>query len=139
MQVLDHCTIYLLIAGTYTPAALIGVHNADQKTAWVVFVLVWTLLVPAVVLTAVDMEKFSKVSMVFYIGMGWCIAVDFSAAVAGMGAVGFGFMLAGGIAYTIGAVIYGLGKKCKYMHSVFHVFVLIGSVLQYISIIEYCM
>ena len=139
MQVLDHCTIYLLIAGTYTPAALIGVYNAEPKTAWTVFVLVWTLLVPAVTLTAVNMEKFSKVSMVFYIGMGWCIAIDFSAAVAGMGSMGFGFMLAGGIAYTIGAVIYGLGKKCKYMHSIFHVFVLIGSVLQYISIIEYCM
>ena len=139
MQVLDHCTIYLLIAGTYTPAAMIGVYNADQKIAWVVFVLVWTLLIPAVTLTAVNMEKFSKVSMIFYIGMGWCIAIDFSAAVAGMGAVGFGFMLAGGIAYTIGAVIYGVGKKHKYLHSVFHIFVVIGSVLQYVSIIGYCM
>lgn len=139
MQILDHCTIYLLIAGTYTPAALIGVYNADQKTAWVVFVLVWTILVPAVTLTAVNMEKFKVFSMACYIGMGWCIAIDFSAAVDGMGWTGFGFMLAGGIAYTIGAVIYGLGKKCRYMHSVFHVFVLIGSVLQYISIIGYCM
>ena len=139
MQILDHCTIYFLIAGTYTPTALIGVHNADPTMAWVVFGLVWTLLIPAVVLTAVNMEKFSKVSMVFYIGMGWCIAIDFSAAIAGMGWTGFGFMLAGGIAYTIGAVIYGLGKKRRYMHSVFHIFVLIGSVLQYISIIGYCM
>lgn len=139
MQILDHCTIYFLIAGTYTPAALIGVHNADPKMAWVVFVLVWTLLIPAVVLTAVNMEKFSKVSMVFYIGMGWCIAIDFSAAIDGMGWMGFGFMLAGGIAYTIGAVIYGVGKKHKYLHSVFHIFVVIGSVLQYISIIGYCM
>ena len=139
MQVLDHCTIYLLIAGTYTPAALIGVYNAEPKTAWVVFVLVWTLLVPAVTLTAVNMEKFKVFSMICYIGMGWCIAIDFSSAVAGMGKVGFGFMLAGGIAYTIGAVLYGLGKKHRYVHSVFHVFVVIGSVLQYISIIEYCM
>ncbi len=139
MQILDHCTIYFLIAGTYTPAALIGVHNADPKMAWVVFVLVWTLLIPAVVLTAVNMEKFSKVSMVFYIGMGWCIAIDFSAAIDGMGWTGFGFMLAGGIAYTIGAIIYGVGKKHKYLHSVFHIFVVIGSVLQYISIFEYCM
>jgi hemolysin III len=139
MQILDHCTIYFLIAGTYTPAALIGVHNADAKMAWIVFGLVWTLLIPAVVLTAVNMEKFSKVSMVFYIGMGWCIAIDFSAAVEGMGVVGFGFMLAGGIAYTIGAIIYGVGKKHKYLHSVFHIFVVIGSVLQYISIIGYCM
>lgn len=139
MQILDHCTIYFLIAGTYTPAALIGVHNADAKMAWIVFGLVWTLLIPAVVLTAVNMEKFSKVSMIFYIGMGWCIAIDFAAAVEGMGAVGFGFMLAGGIAYTIGAIIYGVGKKHKYLHSVFHIFVVIGSVLQYVSIIEYCM
>ena len=139
MQILDHCTIYLLIAGTYTPAALIGVYNADPQTAWIVFSLVWILLIPAVILTAVNMEKFSKVSMVFYIGMGWCIAIDFAAAVAGMGAVGFGFMLAGGIAYTVGALIYGVGKKHKYLHSVFHVFVVIGSVLQYISIFVYCM
>lgn len=139
MQIIDHCTIYFLIAGTYTPAALIGVYNADPKMAWIVFSLVWILLIPAVVLTAVNMEKFSKVSMVFYIGMGWCIAIDFAAAVAGMGAVGFGFMLAGGIAYTVGAIIYGVGKKHKYLHSVFHVFVVIGSVLQYISIFVYCM
>lgn len=139
MQITDHCTIYLLIAGTYSPAALIGIYNADHKTAWIVFLLVWGLLIPAVILTAVDMERFSKLSMVFYIGMGWCIAIDFSAAVEGMGRAGFGFMLAGGIAYTIGAVIYGIGKRHRYMHSVFHCFVLIGSVLQYISIIEYCM
>ena len=87
MQILDHCTIYLLIAGTYTSAALIGVYNADPKMAWIVFGLVWILLIPAVVLTAVNMEKFSKVSMIFYIGMGWSIAIDFSAAVEGMGAV----------------------------------------------------
>ena len=139
MQILDHCTIYLLIAGTYTPAALIGVYNADPKTAWIIFGLVWLLLIPAVTLTAVNMEKYKVFSMICYIGMGWCIAIDFSAAIEGMGKVGFGFMLAGGIAYTIGAVLYGLGKKRKYVHSVFHVFVVIGSVLQYISIIEYCM
>ena len=139
MQILDHCTIYFLIAGTYTPAALIGVHNADAKMAWIVFGLVWLLLIPAVTLTAVNMEKYKVFSMVCYIGMGWCIAIDFSAAVEGMCAAGFGFMLAGGIAYTIGAIFYGLGKKRRYIHSVFHIFVVIGSVLQYISIIGYCM
>lgn len=139
MQIIDHCTVYLLIAGTYTPAALIGIHNADETMGLIVFGLVWALLIPAVIMTAVNMDKFRKLSMAFYIGMGWCIAIDFPAAVEGMGGAGFGFMLAGGIAYTIGAVIYGLGKKHRYMHSVFHVFVLIGSVLQYISIIGYCM
>ncbi len=139
MQILDHCTIYFLIAGTYTPAALMGVYNADKRIGWIVFGIVWGCLIPAVTLTAVNMEKFSKLSMVFYIGMGWSIAVDFSAAVEGMTPTGFGFMLAGGIAYTVGAVIYGLGKRARYMHSVFHVFVLAGSVLQYISIYYYCM
>lgn len=139
MQILDHCTIYFLIAGTYTPAALMGIYKADTTMAWIVFGIVWGCLIPAVTLTAINMEKFSKLSMVFYIGMGWSIAVDFPAAVSGMTPSGFGFMLAGGIAYTIGAVLYGLGKKCRYMHSVFHVFVLAGSVLQYISIYFYCM
>ncbi len=139
MRTVDHCTIYLLIAGTYTPATLAGVWKADETMAWTMFFIVWGLLVPAVVLTAIDTKKFLPVSMACYVVMGWCVAIDFPAAIEGLGSEGFAFLLSGGIAYTIGAVVYGIGKKLKYMHSVFHVLVLAGSVLQFISIYAYAL
>jgi hemolysin III len=139
MRTVDHCTIYLLIAGTYTPATLTGVWKADETMAWIMFAVVWGLLVPAVILTAIDTKKFLPISMACYVVMGWCVAIDFPAAIEGLGGEGFAFLLSGGIAYTVGAVVYGIGKKLRYMHSVFHILVLAGSILQFISIYAYAL
>ncbi|MBE6974279.1 MAG: hemolysin III family protein [Ruminococcaceae bacterium] len=137
MQVLDHCTIYLLIAGTYSAVLLAGIHRTDPGLCWGLFSLEWGLTALAVTLTAIDLKKYRVFSMVCYIGMGWAILPFAPQAMAALDGAGFGFLLAGGIAYTIGAVLYGLGKTKKWMHSVFHIFVVLGSALQFISIFFY--
>ena len=139
MRVIDHCDIYLLIAGTYTPILLAGIRPINPAIAWTIFGVEWALAAVAVTLNAVDLKRFEKVSMVCYIGMGWCVIAVLKVTIEAMTPVGFGLLLAGGIAYTVGAVIYGIGKRVRYMHSVFHIFVLIGCVLQFLSILIYVM
>ncbi len=139
MRVLDHCAIYFLISGTYTPILFTAIREENPVVCWGLFGLVWGLTALAVTLTAVNMKKYSVFSMVCYIVMGWCIAFVPKVAIAAIPIQGLFFLLAGGIAYTVGAVIYGIGKKHKYMHSVFHVFVVVGSLLQFFCIVFYCL
>lgn len=137
MQVLDHCAIYFLIAGTYTPIMLIKFVPAYPLIGWGLLGMQWTLTALAVTLTAIDLKKYKVFSMICYILMGWGIIFFLQQALTVLGYTAFGWLLAGGIAYTIGAVLFGIGKKLKWMHSVFHIFVLLGSVLQFISIYFY--
>lgn len=137
MQVLDHCTIYFLIAGTYTPIALTAMREHSPVWGWTIFGLVWGCAAVGIVFAAIDHKKYSKFSMACYIGMGWCIVVAAKVAFESIPFAGLMWLLAGGIAYTIGAVIYVIGKKKRYMHSVFHIFVLLGTVLQFVCIFFY--
>ena len=139
MRVLDHCAIYFLISGTYTPILFTAIRRENEAVCWILFGLVWGLTALAVTLTAVNMKKYSVFSMICYIVMGWCIAFVPKVAIAAIPAKGLILLLAGGIAYTVGAVIYGIGKKHRYMHSVFHVFVVVGSLLQFLCIVFYCL
>ena len=139
MRVIDHCDIYFLIAGTYTPILLTAIRPNNPAVAWSVFGVEWALTAIAVTLNAIDLKRFEKISMACYIGMGWCIIVLIRPTVEAMTMNGFLLLLFGGISYTIGAVMYGVGKRVRYMHSVFHVFVLIGSVLQFFAILFYVM
>lgn len=139
MRVIDHCDIYFLIAGTYTPILLSAIRPINPALAWSIFGVEWALTAIAVTLNAIDLKRFEKVSMVCYIGMGWCIVAVLKVTIEAMTFGGFLLLLFGGIAYTIGAVLYGIGKKVRYIHSVFHIFVLIGSVLQFLSILFYVM
>ncbi len=137
MQVLDHCTIYFLIAGTYTPILLCSIREYSPVTAWVLFGVVWGFAALATTLTAIDLKKYAVFSMVCYIGMGWCIVFAAKIAIAAIPFMGLVYLLAGGVSYTIGAVLYGMGRTRRYMHSVFHLFVVIGSLLQFICILFY--
>ena len=137
MQVLDHCTIYLLIAGTYTPILLSAMRPIDPVASWVLLGVVWGLSAIAITLTAIDLKKYAVFSMICYIGMGWCIVVKIPLLIAAVGWGGFWLILAGGLCYTAGAVLYGMGKKKRYMHSVFHLFVVAGSVLHLLAILLY--
>ena len=139
MRVIDHCDIYFLIAGTYTPILLTAIRPNNPAVAWSVFGVEWALTAIAVTLNAIDLKRFEKISMACYIGMGWCIIVLMRPTVEALTMNGFLLLLFGGISYTIGAVMYGVGKRVRYMHSVFHVFVLIGSVLQFFAILFYVM
>lgn len=139
MRVIDHCDIYFLIAGTYTPILLVGIKPINPAMAWTLFGVEWGLAAVAVTLNAIDLKRFEKISMVCYIGMGWGVIVMIEPTIQAMTMSGFALLLAGGIAYTIGAVLYAVGKKVRYIHSVFHVFVLIGSVLHFLAILLYIM
>ena len=139
MQVIDHCTIYFLIAGSYTVVVLSALRPGYPAIAWGLFIFVWTLTALAVALTAIDLKKYSVFSMACYVGMGWCVIPFWRQTLDALTAPGFLLLLTGGIAYTIGAVLYGLGKKKKWMHSVFHIFVVIGSVLQFLSVWMYAL
>ena len=135
MQVIDHCTIYFLIAGTYTPILLSAIRIVSPSVAWTLFGVEWGLAAVATVFTAIDLKKYSILSMICYIGLGWCVVFAAKTTIAAIQPVGLLLLLLGGIAYTIGAVLYGFGRKYRYMHSVFHLFVVVGSVLQFLCIL----
>ncbi len=137
LQVLDHCTIYFMIAGTYTPITLCSLREANTALGWTVFGVVWGVCALAVTLTAIDLKKYSKFSMVCYIAMGWCIIFSLKPTVEALTIPGTMFLLIGGILYTLGAVLYGIGKKKKYVHSVFHVFVVLASLMHFFCIFFY--
>ena len=137
MQVIDHCAIYFLIAGTYTPIMITGFLPTFPKIGWGLLLMQWSLTALAVTLTAIDLKKYKVFSMICYIFMGWGIIFFLPQAMQVMTKPGFYWLLAGGIAYTIGAVLFGLGKKLPWMHAVFHIFVILGSAFQYVAILFY--
>ena len=137
MQVIDHCAIYFLIAGTYTPILVTGFLPVFPIIGWGLLIMQWGLTALAVTLTAIDLHKFKVFSMVCYIFMGWGIIFFLPQAMTVMTTQGFYWLLAGGIAYTIGAVLFGLGKRLPWMHAVFHIFVILGSLFQYLAIVLY--
>ncbi len=137
MQILDHCTIYFLIAGTYTPIMLSAFVPVYPWIGWGVLTMEWVLAALAATLTAIDLRAYRVFSMVCYICMGWGILPFLPQALAILSLPGFLFLLSGGIAYTIGAILFGIGTKIRWIHSVFHIFVVVGSFLQFLSIYLY--
>ncbi len=138
-QVLDHCSIFLLIAGSYTPFALCTIREYDTASGWVIFGVIWAVAILGIVLNSIDIKKFKVFSMICYLLMGWCIVFKIGLLPKLLGTAGFVLLLLGGIAYTVGAVLYGIGKKHKYMHSIFHLFILLGSLLQFFCILLFVM
>lgn len=125
-RVLDHCTIYLLIAGTYTPITLCCLGGT---TGLLLLCAVWGAGILGIVLNAISLERFKRISMVCYVAMGWAVVFAMKTVLQNMSAAGLWYLLMGGIAYTVGIAAYALGKKIPYMHAVWHLFVLLGSVL----------
>ena len=136
-QILDHCSIFLLIAGTYTPFCLVMFREYNTALGWTMFGIIWAMAIMGILLNSIDIKKFKKLSMVCYLVMGWCIIFKANLLPQLLGAGGVALLVSGGLAYTIGAVLYGMGKKKKYIHSVFHLFVVIGSVLHFLCILLY--
>ena len=139
LQVLDHCTIYFLIAGSYTPVALSAIRPLYPALGLGLAIGEWALTALAVTLTAIDLRKYRVFSMICYIGMGWAVLPFAPQAMEAMGQTGFALLLAGGIAYTLGSILYGIGAKKKWLHSVFHIFVVLGSVLHFFAIFFYAL
>ena len=139
MQVIDHCTIYFLIAGTYTVIILSALRPAYPALSWGIFAFEWAMVALATSLTAIDLKKFNVFSMICYIGMGWAIIPFWKQVLTVLTLPGFLLLLLGGIAYTIGSILYGLGKNHKWMHSIFHIFVILGALLQFFAVLFYAL
>ena len=137
LQILDHCTIFLLIAGSYTPFALVTFREYDTATGWTIFGIIWAMAILGIVLNAIDLKKYKVFSMICYLGMGWAVIFKAHLLPTLLGTNGFILLVAGGISYTIGAILYGLGRKHKYMHSIFHLFIVLGSLLHFLCIVLY--
>ena len=138
-RVLDHCTIYVLIAGTYTPIVLGEFRRVYPLDAWLIFGAIWTLAIIGITLTAIDRKRFAIFSIVCYLGMGWMAVFRLNRLVEVLGAPFFVLILIGGVLYTLGVIFYGIGKRKKYMHSVFHFFVIAASIFHSVAIAAYVM
>ena len=138
-QIIDHCTIFVLIAGTYTPFTLCTFREYNPALGWTLFGIIWLTAAIGVTLNAIDLKRYRVFSMICYLAMGWCIILKASLIPNLLGIPGTIFLAGGGVIYTIGAIFYGLGKKCKYMHSIFHLLIILASVLQFFSILLYVM
>ena len=139
MQVVDHCCIYFLIAGTYTAVVLSAIRPVYPRLAWGLFIFEWVMAGIAAALTAIDLKAYNTFSMICYIGMGWAV-IPFAKQILNVLTLpGFLLLLSGGVAYSIGVVLYGIGSRKKWMHSVFHIFVVLGALLQFLSILLYAL
>lgn len=139
MQIIDHCTIFILIAGTYTPIALCPIREKYPALGWVIFGIVWGVSALGITLNAIDLKKYAVFSMICYIALGWCIVLPGKYAISALPKQSFLLLLIGGISYTVGAVFYAVAgkKEIKYMHSVFHIFVVLGSIFHFLAILLY--
>lgn len=134
-QIIDHCTIYFMIAGSYMPIIFCTIREVSAAVCWIIFGIEWTLVAIASALTAIDLESTKRLSMICYIGMGWTIIFFYKYLVSNIETMGLILLVAGGLLYTIGAVIYGF--KRRYAHNIFHVFVVLGSIAHFFAIILY--
>lgn len=131
MRVLDHSSIFLLIAGTYTPISLVTLRG---PLGWVVFGLVWGSAVIGIVFNAVSIERFKKLSLILYIASGWAVVIAAKPMITTMRPGGLWLLLIGGLFYT-GGIFFYVQKKRRWFHGIWHLFVLFGSVAHYLSIL----
>ena len=138
LRVIDHDMVFVLIAGTYTPFCLISLRLSSPAWGWSILGAVYALAILGIVLNSIDIKKFAIFSMIDYIGLGWCIVLAFYPLFQQIAWQGLLLLAIGGISYTVGAVLYGVGKKhSPWWHTVFHFFVLAGTILMFFSIYFY--
>jgi hemolysin III len=134
-RIFDHCTIFLLIAGTYTPYCMIALHGTT--IGLVILIVEWALAIAGITMNAIAMNNkiIKSISMVLYVVMGWMIVLSFNLLTAAISIASFWLLFAGGVAYTSGLIFFAFGKKVKYFHSIWHLFDLAGTALQFVSIL----
>ena len=134
-QVIDHCSIFLLIAGTYTPFTLCTLREYNTALGLSIFGIIWGAAILGIVFNSIDLKKYKIFSMICYLTMGWLIIVRIDVIFKMLGIAGFLLLVAGGVVYTVGALLYAKGKNHKWLHSVFHLCCLIGSVLHILCVL----
>lgn len=133
LNIFDHAAIYVLIAGTYTPFTLVAL---DGWIGWTIFGVSWGLAIVGVVLKLFYTGRFDKISTIAYVLMGWLIIFAIKPLVNNLPFEGLMWLLGGGLAYTIGAILYSI-KRIRYNHAIFHIFVLLGSFAHFIAVFFY--
>jgi hemolysin III len=131
---LDHVAIYLLIAGTYTPFTLVTLHGS---WGWALFGIVWGMALAGILLDLLHRSGLRWLQMVIYLVMGWLVVTAWPQLVAALPAAGVGWLVAGGVVYTLGTIFYGLDKRLTHAHGIWHLFVLGGSACHYIAVFVY--
>ncbi|MEM1056788.1 MAG: hemolysin III family protein [Bacteroidota bacterium] len=131
LKVFDHCAIYVLIAGTYTPFTLVGLRGA---WGWTLLITVWSLAAAGIVFKLFYTGRFNVLSTLLYIAMGWLVVIAIKPMIAALPASTLGWLVGGGLAYTAGTVFY-LSKRIPYAHAIWHVFVLAGSVCHFAAVL----
>lgn len=136
LRVIDHCNVLNMVAGTYLPICL---SLFGGRLGWLLFGIVWALTIPAVALNAINVDKYKVLSAIHSIVLGWGIILLLTPLRVLCSNLGvFGFLVGGGALYTIGAILYALGSRKKWSHSIFHLFVLAGAILHWFFIYLYC-
>ncbi|MGL4475824.1 MAG: PAQR family membrane homeostasis protein TrhA [Shewanella sp.] len=130
LKLADHCAIYLLIAGTYTPLMLISLQSANADY---ILLAIWGLALAGIVFKTLFIHKFEKLSLVLYLIMGWLCVTVMPELIASMSALGFGLLLAGGLFYSVGVVFYA-SKRIPYNHAIWHIFVLFGALSHFLCV-----
>ena len=133
LRVVDHATIYVLIAGTYTPFVLVTLNG---WVGWVIFAASWTMAVTGIILKLFFTGKYNLLSTLMYVFMGWMIIFAIKPLVNSLSADGLWWLMGGGAAYTVGAILYSI-KQIKFNHAIFHMFVLLGSFCHFVSVYFY--
>jgi len=133
-RVLDHCGVFLVVAGSYTPYTLVSLRG---PLGWTIFGIIWGFTIVGIVFNAVNVDRYSIVSAIINLITGWGILLAVVPLSRVLPRLGLSLLFIGGLCYTIGAVLYALGAKKKFFHSIFHVFVLIGAILHFFSIFLY--
>ncbi len=134
LRVIDHCNVFLLVFGTYIPVSLLGVGGAK---GWILFGVIGAFTIIGIVFTAINVDKYKVIATICHVINGWSILIGILELINNAGHEGLLFMILGGVMYTIGSVLYGLGSKKKYMHCIFHVFCLLGTFFHFWSIYMY--
>ena len=132
-EILDHCTIYVLIAGTYTPFALVTLRGA---WGWSLFGAVWGLAFLGIVFKAMFVSRFRVFSVVVYLLMGWLVVIAFRPLLQHLAMAGIGWLLAGGVIYSAGLLFYAW-RTLPFRHAVWHLFVLVGSGCHFVAVLKY--
>lgn len=134
LRVIDHCNVFLLVAGTFTPVCLVVLNGIN---GWILFSIIWTVTLIGIILNSIDVDKFNTASVACHLLAGWSMLFMINPLIAGFSKMGLIFLVIGGVCYSVGAILYGIGSKRKYFHSIFHFFCLAGSIFHFFMIFSF--
>lgn len=134
LRVIDHCNVHALVFGTYFPIAICGIKGIEGI---IISIIIGILSILGIIFSAIDVDKYSNISVICHLFSGWSIIIFYKLLINNIGINGFYFIILGGIMYTVGSILYMIGAKRKYFHSVFHIFCLLGSFFHFMCIYIY--